>query len=167
MSEKSRKTAFAVIASVMAVFTVLVTGIFCDLVSFPVIEPNTTDIIYVDGTDFSGLAELGTAVTDLIIRTAAAAITVIAVLIVTFAAWGIFRVVVFKNNSAADKNELIFSRRVFLISSAAPFVVTLVYSIACAVQTGSGEPFWSLLLCLPDPLFMWLFYMMKLRKSAA
>lgn len=166
MSDKARKTAFAIIASVMAVFTVLITGIFCDLVSFTIIEANITDKIYVDGTDFSGLAELGTVITDSIIRMAAAAITVIAVLIITLAVWGIFRLIIFKNAPAVGKDELSFSQRFFLISSAVPVVVTLVYAIACAVQAGCGDSFWSLLLCLPNPLFMWLFYMVKLRKLA-
>lgn len=167
MSEKARKTAFAVIASVMALFTVFAAGIICDLAAFPMIDAGEVGELYVDGTDFSGLVELGTVITDSIFRTAAAAVTVIAALIITLAVWLIFRFVVFKNASSVGKNELIFSRRVFLISSAVLVVVTLVYAIVFSVQTASGDPFWALLLCLPDPLFMWIFYMMKLRKLAA
>lgn len=55
----------------------------------------------------------------------------------------------------------------FTVTAAVPIIVMLVYAIVCAVRVGRGDPFWAMLLCLPNPLFMWLFYMMKLRKSAA
>lgn len=166
MNEKTRKTAFTVTASVMAVFMVFVACIFCDLAAFQLLEADKDSNIYVDGTDFSRLVELGTVITDSIIRAAAAAVTVIMAIVIPLAVWGIFRLVVFKNSSSVGKDELSFSRRVFLISSSAALVVTFVYVLVCAVQAASGAPFWTLLLCLPNPLFMWVFYILKLRKTA-
>ncbi len=65
-----------------------------------------------------------------------------------------------KNVSTVGKDEFSVSLLIFFISSAA-LVVTLAYAIVYTVETESGEPFLALLLCLPNPLLMWIIYIKK------
>ncbi len=167
MNGYPRRTAFIVITVVMAVFTVLAAGVFRNLLTFNLIDPNDVVDVQADGTDFTPLIKIGAVVTSSLVRAAAVAALITASIVGTLAVWGIFRLCAFRNAPAVGKDELIFSRKFFIISSAAVFAAVLACAIVSAVMSGSGAPLWSLVFCLFNSLFTWLFYIRKLHKSAA
>ena len=167
MSDKSRKTAFIVTTVVMAVFTVLAAAAFCRVVTVRLFDPNELSDFRVDGTDFTPLIKIGASITSTLARAVAVSALIAASIIGTLAVWGIFRLCAFKNASAVGKDELIFSCKFFIISSAAVLAIVLACAVVSAILIGSGAPLWSLVFCLFNSLFMLLFYIRKLYRSAA
>lgn len=167
MSEKARKTVFTVIAAILAIVTVWIAAGYISTITAPLISTDDMGNISIDGADFTFLFKAGAHVVNFVIIAVFLVIMLIVELIVMPTVWGIFGHFAFKKNPAVTESELSYSWKVFVISSLGASAAALVVMIAYAVRAKSGAPFTALLLCWQDPLFMFVFYILKLKKQAS
>ncbi len=166
MTEKSRKTALTIITAVLSLITIWIAAGYCSLVASPLINTNEIGGISIDGSDWTFIFKAGVSLVNGAIMAVFIVIMLIAEIVVMPTTWGIFRYNAFKKNPAVTKEEFSYSWKVFLISTFGALAVSLVIMIVYAVRAGSGAPFSALLFCWLNPLFMWVLYISKVKKSA-
>lgn len=167
MTERSRKTALVIIAAVLSLITIWIASGYSSMIAAPLINVDGIDNINIDGSDFTFFFKAGAIVLNGVIMAAFVVIMLALELVLTPTAWGILRYNAFKKKPVVSREELVYSRRVFLISSLGTLAVSLVFMTAFAVRAKSGAPFSALLFCWMNPLFMWVLYISKVKKSAA
>ena len=83
---------------------------------------------------------------------------------ITAAVWGILGFNSINKYTIIEEPEYKKSLKVFKISSTATLAAALIIMIIRAVILKSGVPFLALLLCWQNSLFMWVFYVRRLKK---
>lgn len=166
MTEKARKTAFTIIAALLALITIWIAAGYCSLITSPLINTDEIGDVYVDGANCAPIIQMGVGLYN-VAMTIVFTIIFIAVEAVIFpTTWGIFRAVSLRNNPAVTREEFDYSRRVFLITSLGALGISFVIMIVSAVMSNSGYPFTALMFCWLNPLLMWAIYILKLKKLA-
>lgn len=165
MTEKSRKTAFAIIAVILSLITLWIAAGYCSLVAAPLINKDDVGDIRIDGSDWTPIFKLGVGMVNGVIIAVLIVIFLAAELVVMPVTWGVFRYAAFKKNPAVSREEFSRSWKMFLIAAFGTLAAALVFMIVNAVRAKSGAPFSALLFCWQNPLFMWGLYISKLKRS--
>lgn len=166
MSEKSRIIAFMIIAAILALITIWIAAAFCSIVTSPVINTDEIDHMYVDGSDCAPIIQMGVGFMNFVVVCAFILIFGLVECVIFPVTWGIFRAVAFRNNPPVSQEELVFSRRIFLITMLAADGVSFVVMLVSSIIAGSLNAFYGLLFCWLNPLLMWGIYITKLKRSA-
>lgn len=166
MTEKSRKTALVIIAVILSLITLWIAAGFCSVVTRPFIDPDNINGVNFDGADFSFFFKMQAMVINNFITMIAIMAMSVAELVLFPVTWAVFGSIAFRNSYGITGDEIVFSRRVLLISMFATFAAALVFMIIFTVISGSGLPFLALLFCWLNPLFMRVLYIRKLKIKA-
>lgn len=168
--EKIRVVVFAAISLLSVIFVVWFAWGICDSVTVMPIDYDDIGEISVDGSDFTGIFQLGAGIVNgmfLMIYFAAALIYAFLVTVGAALSSVLLRVIALKNAENIAVEELALTRKIFLAASIAQAAVPVLVMTGYIIASGSTFGLMSLLLCWQYPLFMGLIYIKKLKKLAA
>ena len=164
MRSKTRKIIFTVVSVLLSLITVWFVSGYCSTVANSPINVDNVGNMYVDGSNFRVFGVIGTLMVNQMTTIIFFAFLFVFNIILMLITWLVFGILSFRKNKISSSDELSFSRKVFLISSLGAVVIGLGFMVAYSVCGKSGLPFASLLFCWQNPLFMWLFYIRRLKK---
>ncbi len=162
MNDKLRRDIFTVIAVFFSLITLSATASWCSVSSEfynILIEPD-----YIDGTDISQGVWIGV-ISYMMFSVLFWGALFVLVTVLTSVVWAVFGFNSINRYSEISLSDFMFSMKFFLISSAGMLAVAAVIVIIRAATLKSGIPFIALLYCWQNPLFMWLFYIRRLKKK--
>lgn len=168
--EKTRVIVFTVISLLSVVFVVWFAWGICDSVTVMPIDYDDIGEISVDGSDWTGIFQLGAGIVNgmfMMIYFAAALIYAFLVTVGAALSSVLLRAVALKTAENIAVEELALTRKIFLAASIAQAAVPVLVMTGYIIASGSTFGLMSLLLCWQYPLFMGLIYIKKLKKLAA
>lgn len=164
MTEKTRMISFFVITVVLSLITVWFAAGYCSVLTKPLIKTENIGDVNIDATDFTPFVKAGAFVFNKLTIVLAFAAIFIGDIIVMLLTWLIFGSSALKNVLTISSTELSFVSKAFVISALGAAVISLGFIIAYCIRAGSGSPLISLLFCWQNPVFMYVFYISKLKK---
>lgn len=162
MSAKTRKFVFIVTAALLSLLTIWCEAVNCSALMEPLLDISDIGPVDFDGADFSIFFIIFASIGNAYFAAVIIAVLFIIITVITLLGWIIVGLISLRK-AAVESEEFDFLRKAFVVSSVITSVIGAGITVWYAVSYRNAAALFGLVLLWQEPLFMWLFYIRKLK----